>query len=107
MKRIFRTALAAMAMTPLMFGAAPGAAAESTNAAPRIEVCFVLDTTGSMAELINGAKQKIWSITTQMAMAKPAPQIKLGLIGFRDRGDQYVTKMFDLTDDLDDVYGNL
>src|SRR5205823_9049525 len=29
---------------------------------PRIEVMFVLDTTGSMAGLIDGAKRKIWSI---------------------------------------------
>jgi hypothetical protein len=27
-----------------------------------IEVAFVLDTTGSMGDLIAGAKQKIWSI---------------------------------------------
>jgi hypothetical protein len=27
---------------------------------PRIQVCFVLDTTGSMGGLIEGAKQKIW-----------------------------------------------
>ncbi|MGZ4984173.1 MAG: vWA domain-containing protein, partial [Chthoniobacterales bacterium] len=31
------------------------------NKKPRIEVCFVLDTTGSMGGLIEGAKQKIWS----------------------------------------------
>ena len=27
-----------------------------------VEVAFVLDTTGSMANLIEGAKRKIWSI---------------------------------------------
>ena len=26
----------------------------------RVEVAFVLDTTGSMADLIDGAKRKIW-----------------------------------------------
>jgi hypothetical protein len=53
---------------------------------PRIEVCFVLDTTGSMGGLIDGAKQKIWSIANEMISAKPTPQLKLGLIGYRDRG---------------------
>jgi len=106
MRIAIQAALAAIVISPVLFGA-PADPASDTNAAPKIEVCFVLDTTGSMAELIDGAKQKIWSITSQMATAKPAPQIKLGLIGFRDRGDQYVTKVFDLTDDLDDVYGNL
>ena len=32
-----------------------------------IEVCFVLDTTGSMGGLIEGAKQKIWSIASKIA----------------------------------------
>ncbi len=74
---------------------------------PRIEVVFALDTTGSMSGLINGAKQKIWSIVNQMASANTTPEIRIGLIGYRDRGDQYVTKRFDLTDDIDTLYGNL
>ena len=108
MKNAILAVVAATAITVLVFGAALARVpSPEADRIPHIEVCFVLDTTGSMEQLIEGAKQKIWSITTQMATAKPAPQIKLGLIGFRDRGDQYVTKVFDLTDDLDDVYGNL
>jgi Mg-chelatase subunit ChlD len=74
---------------------------------PRIEVCFVLDTTGSMGGLIEGAKQKIWSIANEMISAKPTPELKLGLIGYRDRGDEYVVKSFNLTDDIDAIYGHL
>lgn len=74
---------------------------------PRMEVCFVLDTTGSMSGLIEGAKQKIWSIANEMVSAKPAPDLRLGLIGYRDRGDAYVVKSFDLTNDIDAVYANL
>jgi hypothetical protein len=74
---------------------------------PRIEVAFVLDTTGSMSGLIEGAKQKIWSIANQMASGQPAPEIRIGLIGYRDRGDAYVTRVFELTDDLDEIYGQL
>lgn len=74
---------------------------------PRIEVCFVLDTTGSMGGLIDGAKQKIWSIANEMISAKPTPQLKLSLIGYRDRGDEYVVKSFNLTDDIDAIYGHL
>src|SRR4030081_2063968 len=74
---------------------------------PRIEVCFVLDTTGSMGGLIEGAKQKIWSIANEMISAKPTPELKLGLVGYRDRGDEYVVKSFKLTDDIDSIYGHL
>src|SRR6266480_1861718 len=56
------------------------AAANQTKA--RIEVCFVLDTTGSMGGLIEGAKQKIWSIANEMISTKPTPELKLGLIGY-------------------------
>lgn len=81
---------------------------ETKNAAkPKIEVCFVLDTTGSMSGLIEGAKQKIWSIANEIASAKPTPDIRFGLIGYRDRGDQYVIKTFDLTNDLDAIYSQL
>jgi Mg-chelatase subunit ChlD len=74
---------------------------------PRIEVCFVLDTTGSMSGLIEGAKQKIWSIANEMISAKPTPELKIGLIGYRDRGDEYVVKSFKLTDDIDSIYAHL
>lgn len=74
---------------------------------PRIEVCFVLDTTGSMSGLIEGAKQKIWSIANEMVGVKPTPDLRFGLVAYRDRGDQYVTRLFDLTNDIDAVYANL
>jgi len=81
--------------------------APTSQSKPRIEVCFVLDTTGSMGGLIEGAKQKIWSIANEMISAQPTPELKLGLIGYRDRGDEYVVKSFSLTDDIDAIYGHL
>lgn len=68
---------------------------------------FVLDTTGSMGGLLEGAKQKIWSIASRLASGKPTPRIRVGLVGYRDRGDEYVTKRFELSEDLDAVYANL
>jgi Mg-chelatase subunit ChlD len=74
---------------------------------PRIEVCFVLDTTGSMSDLLEGAKQKIWSIANDMISAKPTPELKVGLVGYRDKGDEYVVRPYALTDDIDAMYGHL
>jgi Mg-chelatase subunit ChlD len=74
---------------------------------PKIDVVFVLDTTGSMSGLIQTAKEKIWSIATTMASAQPTPEIRIGLVAYRDRGDQYVTKLVDLSNDLDSVYATL
>ncbi len=73
----------------------------------RIEVVFILDTTSSMSGLIQAAKEKIWSIATTMASAEQTPDIKMGLVAFRDRGDAYVTKVLDLSQDLDSMYAKL
>ena len=77
------------------------------DARARVEVVFVLDTTGSMGGLIEAAKEKIWSIATTMAQAQPAPEIRMGLVAYRDRGDAYVTRLVDLSDDLDTLYATL
>jgi hypothetical protein len=77
------------------------------NQPPIIEAVFVLDTTGSMGGLIDAAKEKIWSIASTMAMAQQAPEIRIGLVGYRDRGDRYVTSITDLSSDLDSVYTTL
>ncbi|NNG01577.1 MAG: VWA domain-containing protein [Desulfobacteraceae bacterium] len=74
---------------------------------PAVEVVFVLDTTGSMGGLIAAAKEKIWSIANTLASAEVAPAIKMGLVGYRDRGDAYVTTLTALSDDLDAVYTRL
>ena len=74
---------------------------------PKIDVVFVLDTTGSMSGLIQTAKDKIWSIARTMASAQPTPEIRIGIVAYRDRGDAYVTRVTDLSADLDSVYATL
>jgi len=76
-------------------------------ARPRMEVVFVLDTTGSMSGMIAGAKQKIWAIANKLKSARPTPEIRFGLVGYRDRRDAYVTRVSGLTGNLDEVYANL
>lgn len=72
-----------------------------------VDVVFVLDTTGSMADLIEGAKLKIWSIATEILRAEPRPRVRFGLVAYRDRGDAYVTRQVPLSADLDAVYAEL
>ena len=74
---------------------------------PRIEVCFVLDTTGSMGGLIAGAKEKIWSMANEIISAKPTPEVRIGLIAYRDKTDAYTTKVYPLSNDIDDIYAKL
>lgn len=90
----------------LVFALSAKAAREEV-AKPKVEAMFVLDTTGSMSGLIAGAKEKIWSIANTLASADPAPEIKIGLVAYRDRGDQYVTAITPMSLDLDAVYSRL
>jgi len=74
---------------------------------PKVEVVFALDCTGSMSGLIQTAKEKIWSIASNLTQAEPVPEIYMGMIAYRDRGDEFITKVIQLTDDLDKVYAEL
>jgi Mg-chelatase subunit ChlD len=78
-------------------------------ATPRrqVDVCFVLDTTGSMAGLLEAAKQKIWFIASEIASAPSKPEVRFCLLAFRDRGDEYVTQHHDLSADLDAIHAEL
>lgn len=109
---------AAKQAEPIRASASPDANAPSASApadpdpahadhAPRIDVVFVLDTTGSMSGLIDGAKRKIWHIANGIVSEKPTPRVRFGLVAYRDRGDDYITKRFDLTENIDEVYENL
>lgn len=100
-----------IATFPLIQQAAAIQSVPTTTLAPaqshRIEVVFVLDTTSSMTGLIQAAREKIWSIATSMASARQNPEIRMGLVAFRDRGDAYITRVYDLSSDLDSMYANL
>lgn len=91
------------------FEAVKASPADGTQgaAAPRVDLVFALDTTSSMSGLIAGAKAKIWEIARRAQEGQPAPELRVGLVAYRDKGDQYVTKVLDLTADLDKVYATL
>jgi len=72
-----------------------------------MEMVFVLDTTGSMGGLLTGAKERIWGIVNEVMQTSSLSSVKVGLVAYRDRGDQYITQVLPLTEDLDKVYSTL
>lgn len=102
-----KIALLAAAVSTALWFVAPVFAHRVAQSKPRMEVVFVLDTTGSMGGMIAGAKQKIWAIANKLKSAQPTPEISFGLVGYRDRGDAYVTRVHGLSTNLDEVYRNL
>lgn len=103
---LFALTAALVAVYPTLRGGAAAVVAPPSGPA-EVEVVFVLDTTGSMGGLIAAAKEKIWSIATTLTQTEQAPRIRMGLVAYRDRGDQYVTRVVDLSADLDTMYATL
>jgi hypothetical protein len=111
---LFALTAAAVALAPILKPEARTASPEGPVIGPQmpltegqrpvIDALFVLDTTGSMGGLIQTAKEKIWSIASTLASGQPAPEIRMGLVAYRDRGDDYVTRVLDLSPDLDRVH---
>ena len=72
----------------------PGIApVELSSDGPTMEMVFVLDTTGSMGGLLTGAKQRIWGIVNEVMQTSSLSSVKVGLVAYRDRGDQYITQV--------------
>ena len=77
------------------------------NGHRNVDIVFAVDTTGSMTQLIEGAKATVWSIAKHTQKMAPNAKIRIGLVAYRDIGEAYVTKTFQLSDDLDAAFAEL
>lgn len=68
--------------------------------APRIEVAFVMDATGSMGPYIEQARARIGQIAQSLAEGEPKPEVRFALVAFRDKGDEFVTRVQPFTPKL-------
>jgi hypothetical protein len=74
--------------------------AEALPQTPRLDVLFLLDATGSMGDEIAQIQQTIASIAERIDQIEPRPELRFGLVSYRDRGDDYVTRVDDFTADV-------
>jgi Mg-chelatase subunit ChlD len=66
----------------------------------RLDVLFLLDTTGSMADELNRIQETIDSIAQRIDAFEPRPTLRFGLVAYRDQGDDYVTRDYNFTEDV-------
>ena len=66
-----------------------------------LDVVFVMDTTGSMGEEISRLTSTIEIIYANLNELKPLPFVRFGLVLYKDRGDEYITQVVPLTENLD------
>ncbi len=62
-----------------------------------LDVMFVIDTTTSMVSFLNLAKDVVDKLVTRLAAV--VPDLRIGIVAFRDYTDEYVTVQLDLSDD--------
>jgi uncharacterized protein YegL len=70
-------------------------------AAPmRLDLVFLIDATGSMGDEIAKLKNSMRAMSQQISQLPGQPYICYGLVAYRDRGDAFITRTHDFTDDL-------
>lgn len=75
-------------------------AAQQNTSAIQLDVLFLLDATGSMADEIAQLQSNIMAISAQIDALPGSIDTRYALVAYRDRGDAYVTRIDDFTPDL-------
>lgn len=90
----------------LLFFAASAPAAPSPRR-PVVEIVFCIDTTASAPATLNALVRCLRPVCDALRQGAPRPLVRVGLVAYRDRGEEYVTRLFPLRDDLAAVEADL
>jgi uncharacterized protein YegL len=81
--------------------------ARTAQAPARLDLVFLIDATGSMADEIDKLKATLRTIADDVARLPSRPDLCFGMVAYRDRGDAFVLRSHDFTNDLDAFQGVL
>jgi len=76
-----------------------------------VDVVVMLDTSGSMENLLDATRARVWDVVNELGRMKPTPELRVGLVSFgtdeatEDQG--FIIQHLNLTDELDEVYAEL
>jgi len=65
-----------------------------------LDLLLVIDTTGSMGDELKYLQTELRSIVSKVTDGNPGLQVRIGLVVYRDIGDQYVLRSFPFTSDV-------
>ena len=65
-----------------------------------IEIMFVIDATGSMGDEMRYLQAEITDVVRKVKEANDNVRILVGIMVYRDKGDEYITKFNDFTEDV-------
>ncbi len=75
---------------------------------PQLDLCFIMDCTGSMGSYIRSAQDNIQSIIQQIIIGEKS-DVRFGLVEYRDHPPQersYVTRVHHFTSDFEGFIRN-
>jgi Mg-chelatase subunit ChlD len=67
---------------------------------PQLDIAFLIDATGSMADEIDKLKRSMRAVADDIARLPSAPDVCYALVAYRDRGDAFFVRGADFTNDL-------
>jgi hypothetical protein len=76
---------------------------EKCNDLNKVNIAFMIDATGSMADEITYLQAELNDVIARTKKALPSVQLSMGSVFYRDHGDEYLTKNFDFTSDISNV----
>jgi len=65
-----------------------------------LDVCFMMDCTGSMQPYIDRARNKVKEIIEEVKQQYPESEVKVGIVGYRDIGDYNQFEILPFTNDI-------
>ena len=74
---------------------------DDLHEAVNLDVLFLLDATGSMGDEIQQLKDNIEQIAQEIDALPSQPDVRFGMVIYRDRGDEFVVRTYDFTPDVD------
>lgn len=73
---------------------------ETSRSFSALDLCFMIDTTGSMGDELAYLQSEVSDVISRVQAEFPAADIRLGLVFYRDEGDDYVVRTSDFTGDI-------
>ncbi len=70
-----------------------------------VDVCFVMDATGSMGDEIRYLQKELSYFVQNAQISLPCSKIRISSVFYRDNGDAYVSKSAEFTERIDDILG--
>lgn len=72
-----------------------------------LDVLFLIDATGSMADEIAKIQSTIFDVAARIDGLPGHPNVRYGMVTYRDRGDAFVTNVFEFTPDVQEFHRDL